>query len=134
MMEGPVWCLRLKACPLFSTFKMLIDKLPPFPQTCQGLPSFCFGISPLPVVLSSLPALTAPCHRNVSRSFISCMLRFTCCKMVGLSLVFWSGALCWAYKPSASVVHALERPGATVKPPLSRKEHGQRVYPGRCMK
>lgn len=44
MMEGPDWCLRLKASPLFSTFKMLIDKLPPFPQNLPGaLPSFALG-------------------------------------------------------------------------------------------
>lgn len=36
MMEGPVWCLRLQASPLFSTFKTLIDKLPPFPQNLPG--------------------------------------------------------------------------------------------------
>lgn len=41
-MEGPVCCPRLKACPLLSTFKMLIDKLP-FPQTCRGPPSFALG-------------------------------------------------------------------------------------------
>lgn len=35
-MEGPVWCLGLKASPLFSTFKTLIDKVPPFPQNPPG--------------------------------------------------------------------------------------------------
>lgn len=96
MMEDCPWQRDTGACAWklvpSSAFKMLTDKLPPFPQTSQG-PSFDYGMSPLSAVLISLPALAVPCYRNMSRAFVSCMLPFTCCRMVGLCLAFWSGDL-----------------------------------------